>query len=74
MKRLSEADARRVYGGGPAKTAGPSKEDLKRWQWLPSVDSKRPFELVVTEIETRSDTSIQAGDEIIVIATEYPKA
>ena len=73
MKRLSAKEAARVYSEKAATVAGPTSDDLRRWQWRPSADSNRPFQLVVTDIETRSDTSIQAGDDIVVFGTEYPK-
>lgn len=72
MKRLPDSEARAVYAKKSAEVEGPSAEQRNRWQWLPSADHRRPFNLVVTDIETRSDTTIRAGDDIIVFGTGYP--
>ncbi len=73
MKRLEDTNATSVYEGNVAEVIGPTEADLKRWQWKPSIDPKRGFNLVVTNIETRIDTSIQAGDDIIVFGTASQK-
>ncbi|MEP3480590.1 MAG: TIGR03067 domain-containing protein [Fuerstiella sp.] len=72
MERLSDADAATVASSTPsAKTV--SKEDRARWEWLPrSIDPNRPFKLAVTEIETRNDTGIAAGEDLIVFGTGFP--
>ncbi|MEM7454145.1 MAG: hypothetical protein AAF456_07295 [Planctomycetota bacterium] len=72
MQKLPETEARRVYEGGAAAVSGPSEEQLDRWVWEPSVDPGRPFSLVMTEIETRDDTTIRVGDELVVFGTGYP--
>ncbi len=72
MKRLPESEAQRVSSGLPADVAGPSAEARRAWQWTPSADPRRPFDLVVTDIETRSDTTIRAGDDLIAFGAGFP--
>ncbi|MCR9200953.1 MAG: TIGR03067 domain-containing protein [Planctomycetaceae bacterium] len=73
MKRLDAAQAIAIASGTPAAVAGPSAEQRAAWTWLPqTADPNRPFQLVVTDIETRSDTHIAAGDEIIAFGTGFP--
>ncbi|MEM9646258.1 MAG: hypothetical protein AAF989_14805, partial [Planctomycetota bacterium] len=51
----------------------PSEEDLRRWRWLPeSIDPDRPFKLTVTDVSTRADTGLAAGEDLIVFGTGFP--
>ena len=72
MERLPDADAQSMASSRPiAKTN--SEEDRNRWQWLPrGIDPNRSFDLQVTEIATRSDTEIAAGEDLIVFGTGFP--
>ena len=73
MKRLPNAAAVAVASGKPAEVAGPSDEQRRRWNWIPnSIDPERPFRVVVTGIETRNDTGIAAGEDLIVFGTGFP--
>ena len=73
MERLSDVAAKSIAAADPKDVAGPTDEQMKRWHWLPmSIDPKRPFHVAVTDIETRSDTHIAAGEDIIVFGTGYP--
>ena len=71
--RQSDAAAKIADAATSSQKAGPSRADRKRWFPMPSVDPKREFNLVITDIETRSDTMLSAGDDMIVFGTGYPK-
>lgn len=43
--------------------------DPRRWQVVPNVDPKRPFQVVHTDILTRRDTPIAVGDDVVAFAT-----
>jgi len=71
MERLSEEELRAIESAGPS-AASLEQLDRDAWQWMPSVNPNRPFGLTITEVETRSDTMLSAGDEIIAFGTGFP--
>ena len=73
MSRVEDTVAKRIADAGPASVAGPTDEQKKRWNWIPtSIDPNRPFQVVITDIETRSDTHIAAGEDIVAFGTGFP--
>lgn len=72
MERLSDSDAASIASSTPAaKTI--SDEDRARWAWLPrSIDPNRPFKLSITKVETRNDTGIAVGEDLIAFGTGFP--
>ena len=73
MSRMPADAAQRVAKSGAAEVAGPSPEQLKRWNWLPrTIDPKRPFDFNVTEIETRTDTGLAVGEDLAVFGVGHP--
>ena len=51
----------------------PTKADLDRWNWLPrSIDPNRDFRVRLTEIATRNDTHLAAGEDLVVFGTGFP--
>lgn len=73
MKRLSESQAAASNSSSAAEVAGPTAEQLKRWNWLPkSLDPNRGFKLAVTDVETRTDTGFAVGEDLIVFGTGHP--
>jgi len=73
MERVSDADAKAIASSTPSETATATDADRKRWDWIPrSIDPNRPFRLAVTDIETRNDTGIAAGEDLIVFGTGFP--
>ena len=73
MKRLSDDDAKANASQAPAATQAVSEEVRKRWVWLPhSIDPNRPFNLQVTDVETRNDTGFAVGEDLVVFGTGFP--
>lgn len=73
MDRLDDDAAKSVAAEEPKAVAGASAEQRRRWEGLPTtVDPNRPFEIVVTNVETRSDTHLSAGEDIIAFGTGHP--
>lgn len=73
MERVSDADAKAIASTSASAAATISDEDKKRWEWIPrSIDPNRPFKLEITNIETRNDTAIAAGEDLIVFGTGFP--
>ena len=73
MSRVDDTAAKRIANAGPAEAAGPTAEQKKRWNWIPtSIDPNRPFQVTITDVETRSDTHIAAGEDIIAYGTGFP--
>lgn len=73
MNRLDDVTARKIAEGQPAEAIEVSETQRKRWVWTPtSIDPDRPFEVVVTDVPTRSDTHISAGEDIIAFGTGHP--
>lgn len=72
-ERIEGEEAQRIAARQTADVAGPSAADRQRWTWAPKdIDPQRPFELVVTDVETRSDTMISAGEDLIAFGTGFP--
>ena len=72
MERLDNAAAMRQFSSSAAAVKGPTAADRQRWQWIPSADANRPLELVITDVETRSDTNIAVGEDVVVFGTQFP--
>ena len=73
MDRLDDSTAKLVAAGKPTAVKGASEELKKRWEGLPtSIDPNRQFELVISNVETRTDTHIAAGEDIIAFGTGHP--
>ena len=73
MQRLTDSQADAAAGRNAAPVAGPTPEQLKRWHWLPmSLDPKRPFRFVVSEIETRTDTGFAVGEDLVAFGVSHP--
>ena len=73
MERLSAKEASEMLAGDSPRVIDPTAEDRKRWEWMPrSIDPKRPFELTVSSVETRSDTHLAVGEDLVVFGTGFP--
>ena len=72
MSRLPDAEARSIASGRPADASGPTAEQKERWDWKPAADPEREFRLVTTAVQTRTDTHIAAGDDLIAFGTGFP--
>lgn len=73
MNRLDSAAAKLAANGKPAAVKGAGEDVKKRWEGLPkTIDAHRPFNVVVTNVETRTDTHIAAGEDIIAFGTGHP--
>ena len=72
MKRLSADAAQVIFHGRSAAVEGPDESTIRQWSWQPSSDPTRPIRFVVSDVKTRSDTTIRAGDDLIVFGTDYP--
>lgn len=73
MERLSDSDAASIADAAPKAAAAVSGEQKARWNWIPrSIDPNRPFQLSITDVETRNDTGLAAGEDLIVFGTGFP--
>ena len=73
MERLADADADAIASSTAAPAAEVPDAVKDRWEWVPrSVDPSRPFELKVTGVQTRNDTGIAAGEDLIAFGTGFP--
>ena len=72
MERITGAAAKKLANQGPSAAITNSSDERERWVWQPSADPKRPFKVVITDIKTRSDTMLSAGDDLIAFGTGFP--
>ena len=73
MERLDARTAKVAVSGSGSASPRPSEQDKKRWEWLPrSIDPNRAFHLSVTDVRTRSDTHLAAGEDLIAFGTGFP--
>ena len=73
MERLSDKDAMAAAQTAASPETNVSDEEKAQWEWLPrSIDPDRPFKLSITDIQTRNDTAIAAGEDLIVFGTGFP--
>lgn len=73
MRRLPDAAAKAIAEGQAAEVAGPTDEMKQRWHWLPTgIDPNRPFKFTVSDIETRTDTGLAVGEDLVVFGTGFP--
>ena len=73
MTKMTAAEANSAASGKAAEVAGPTEEQRKRWNWLPlSVDPNRGFKFHVTDIETRTDTGFDVGEDLVVFGVGHP--
>ncbi len=73
MKKLAPSAGLAIAAGQAAPVADMDEARRRAWRWLPtSVDPNRSLNIVVTDVETRSDTHIAAGEDIVVFGTGFP--
>lgn len=73
MPRLPDATATAIASGKATAVAGPTDEQKKRWNWLPtSIDPNRPLKLTISDVETRTDTGFAVGEDLVVFGTGFP--
>ena len=72
MKALSPTAAAKIAGGTPAQVEGPSAAQRQQWQVRTTANAGRVFQLVTTNVDCRSDTTIDAGDDVLAFGTGFP--
>lgn len=72
MERLGEAEAAAALASKSSATS-PMQIDRDAWVWLPNeIDPNRPFQFTTTNIETRTDTGFDVGEDMVVFGTGIP--
>ncbi|MEM8734823.1 MAG: hypothetical protein AAGG44_11400, partial [Planctomycetota bacterium] len=73
MEKLSAKEVTALVDRKSNSNAGPSEATKKRWTWLPNkLDPKRPFQFVISDVETRVDTGLAVGEDLVVFGTGFP--
>ncbi|MEL6105844.1 MAG: hypothetical protein AAFU85_07405 [Planctomycetota bacterium] len=73
MERLSDVEAEAALAMRASSSGSMADIDPSRWVWTPrSIDPNRGFELNVTGIETRTDTGLAVGEDMVVFGTGFP--
>ncbi|MEZ5649925.1 MAG: hypothetical protein R3E87_05185 [Burkholderiaceae bacterium] len=72
MRALSGDQAKARFAAGPEATKTVDAQTLRKWQWQPTGDAARQTRLTLTDIATEADSTLRAGDEIIVFGNGYP--